>query len=506
MMVSGDRRIAENTVVVYVRLIVTAAVGLLTSRFVLQALGASDYGLYGVVGGVIALIAVMNGSMSSTTIRFLNYEIGKPDGDPNKVFNLCQVTHIAIAVLVLLVAETVGVYYILNYLNVAPGKTGDAMFVFQVATAVTCIGIINVPYQGACVAKEKFFLIAVIDIINVLVKLGLVIVLLYYKGNALRFYALIMGVTTIISFVVYHYMCYRQWPGLVKWKLCKRLGDYKELLVFNNYILLATVALMGRTQGSNMLINFFFGTVVNAAYGIAMTLQAFVETFTVNFDTASAPQITQNVGKGDLNRASAIASRVCRVCQLLSLMVVFPLFIEMELVLRFWLGTVPEHTVLFCRIMLITILVAGTGGGLLRLKDALGKIKWFMISFAFWFLLTLPVGYVLFKMGYPPVAILVLFVLSDIISRISQLVLMKVIYRFDIKSFMKDAYVRPMMILVLMTVYVLAYWQVMVGTTAQHLLGFVMTGGIGAAMVFFLGLRRSERDKCLVYVMRYLGR
>lgn len=504
--VSDNRRIARNTVVVYVRLLLTTVIGLLTSRFVLQALGVSDYGLYGVVGGVISLFAVLAGSLSSTTIRFLNYEIGKPDGDPNKIFNICQVNHIAFALIVLLLAETIGIFYILNYLNVEPGKASDAMFVFQVTTLVSCIGIINVPYQSVFVAKEKFFQIAVIDIVNALVKLGLVVALLYYKGNALRLYALIMSVTTLVSFVVYHYLCFKWWPELVKWKFCKRFSEYKELLVFNNYIILSSFALMGRSQGSNMLINFFFGTVVNGAFGIARTVQAFVESFTVNFDVASSPQITQSIGRGDLERASSIASRSCRMCQLLSLLVAFPLFVEIELLLRIWLGQVPEYTPLFCRIMLITIVVAGTGGGFLRLKDALGKIKWFKITYSFWFLLTLPVGYVLFKMGYPPVTILVLFVIADIICRITQLILMKVIYDFDVKSFMRAAYIKPMTIALLMIAYVLIYNQLLVETTAQHVIGFVITAIVGTVLILSLGLYSGERKKCINYVMHQLSR
>lgn len=503
---TANKRIAKNTLIVYARLVVATIVGVITSRLVLQALGISDYGLYNVVGGVIALFAVIAGSMSSTTIRFLNFEIGKHDGNPNKIFNICQVSHIAFAILVLIIAETIGLFYIWNYLRVAPGKEADAMFVFQVSTIVSCIGIINVPYQSVFVAKEKFLHIAIIDIVNSLIKLALVCLLLYYKGNALRLYALIMSVTTLVSFIVYHYLCYKYWPRLVKWEFCSRISEYKELLVYNNYNLLASVALMGRSQGSNILINFFFGTVVNGAYGIARTVQGFVEMFTVNFDSASAPQITQSVGSGDMQRASSIASRVCRVCQLLSLVIVFPLYVEMELLLRLWLGIVPQHSVLFCRVILITVLVASTGGGMLRLKDALGKIKWFMLVYSFWYLLSLPVGYYLFRLGYPPVTILVLYILSDVLSRISQLALMKIIYNYDIVPFMGAAYIRPLIIVILMMAYVMVYNQISIQSTWGHYIGLVVTAIIGAFLVFYLGLLATERKQVLSYISKIRNR
>ena len=501
---NSNKRIAKNSLIVYFRLFVTTIIGLFTSRFVLKALGPSDYGLYGVVGGVIAFFAVISGAMSSTTIRFLNYEIGKPDGDSNKVFNICHVIHIAFAILIFILGETIGIFYINNYLNVAPGKESDAMFVFQVSLIVSCIGVINVPFQSVFIAMEKFLHIAVIDIVNTLLKFGLIILLLFYKGNALRLYAIIMSTTTLLSFIIYHYLGFKYWSDIVRWKVDKRLSDYKELIVYNNYNFLASLALLCRSQGSNMLINFFFGTIVNGAYGIARTVQSFVEVFTVNFDSASAPQITQNVSGGDMARASYLASKVCRMCQLLSLLIVFPLFVEMELLLHIWLGEVPEYTVQFCRVILITVLIASTGGGLLRLKDALGKIKWFMITYSFWFFITLPVGYLLFKLGYPPVTILILYIITDVVCRFSQLVLMKIIYRYDVISFCKESYTRPLLIAFLMAGYVLLYNQFTINSFLGHFIGLVITVLIGMAVVLFIGMPHSERKEVYRFIQGYI--
>lgn len=503
---TSNKRIAKNTLIVYVRLFIVTVVGLITSRFVLQALGVSDYGLYNVVGGVIALFAVIAGSMSSTTIRFLNIEIGKPDGDPNKIFNICQITHIAFAVLVLILAETVGLFYIYNYLNVAPGKETDAMFVFQVSTIVACIGITNVPYQSVFIAKEKFTHIAIIDILNSLIKLGLIIMLLYYKGNALRMYAIIMSASTFVSFVAYHYLCFRYWPELVRWNFFRKFSSYRELLIYNNYILLSSVALIGRSQGSNILINYFFGTVVNGAYAIARTVESFVVSFMVNFDTAAAPQITQNVGRGNLEQASSIACRSCRMCQLLSLLVVFPLYVEMECVLQLWLGTVPEYSVSFCRVMLIAVYLASTGGGFLRLKDAMGKIKWFMLLHSFWYLSSLPIGYVLLKFGYPPVTILLLYVITDIVSRICQLALMKVIYDYDVYSFCLKSYTKPLEISAIMAVYAIVYDKLEINSSVLHFMGLMITGIFGVVLIWLFGITVSERKFCLEYLTKIVKR
>lgn len=487
-------RIVKNSIIVYFRLIVTTILGLIISRVVLKTLGASDYGLYNVVGGFIALFSVIAASMSSTTVRFLNIELGKPDGNPNKIFNVCNVIHFILAILVLLIGEVFGVYYINNYLNVPAEKLSDAMFVFQVSTIVACVGIINVPYQSIFVAKERFWPIALTDIFNSVLKLVLVLILSKSECNTLRWYAIIMSLTTFVSFAVYHYFAYRYWPDLIKWNLYKKFKEYKEIFIFNNYNLLGSIALVGRTQGANMLMNFFFGTVVNAAYGIARTIQSLVEVFTNNVDAAAAPQIIQSVGRNDVKQSISLACKVCRMCQLVSLLIIFPLFVEIEFLLKLWLGEVPTYTLQFAQLLMLAVFVASTGGGLLKLKDAMGKIKWFMISFSFWNLITLPVGYILFRLDYAPSSILWLCIIADLLSRITQLLLMKIIYKMKVGQFCVNAYVRPILVFCLMGMYAIIYYNLFLFTsTFLNILGIFVTSIVGICIVLYFGMTSDER-------------
>lgn len=495
-----NKRIAKNTIVVYIRLIITTIIGLITSRIVLQTLGVSDYGLYNIVGGILTLFTIIATTLSGTTIRFLNYEIGKKNGNPNKVFNICNALHLIFSLIIFLLAETIGVFYILNYLNVEVGKEADAMFVFQVSTIISCIGVTNIPYRSVLIVKEKFTMIAIITIVNALIKLLLVCLLLYQDGNKLRIYSVYMGLLTLVSFLFYHYICYKNWYELVKWKFERRIKHYKDLLIYNNYNLLATFALLGRSQGSNILINFFFGTIVNGAYAIANTVQGFVVLITTSFDQAAAPQITQNVGSGNMERASYLAYTTCRYSQLLCLLAFFPLYVEIEFLLKLWLGIVPEHTVSFCRLILITIVVASTGGGFLRLKDAMGKIKWFMIVYSFWYLITLPLGYLLYKNGYPPETILILYIISDIMARLSQLTLMKIIYGFDVISFCRKAYPRPIIVLTIMSFYIMCYFRLQISGGMNHLFGLTATALCGGFIIIFIGMKKSERMQSLMYI------
>jgi len=310
---NANIRIARNTSIVYVRMAVTIVVGLITSRLVLQALGASDVGIYAAVGSAVALVSFITGALTATTVRFMNIEMGKAGGDTNRMFNICHVIHIGGALVLLLILETVGIWYIHHYLNVPPGKEADAMFVFQVSTLVACLGIANVPFQSLFTVHERFATIAVVDIVNALVKLGLVVGLLYWKGNGLRMYAVLMSVTTWISFIVYHGLCHRRWPALIRWNPVRERKAYQEVLVFNNYNLLSSASMIARSQGSNMLINAFFGTTVNAAYYYAATVQNYVNQFIANFDTAASLSVGAQVPES-LSYFSALGWAVPKAC------------------------------------------------------------------------------------------------------------------------------------------------------------------------------------------------
>lgn len=501
-MQDNNKRIAKNTLILYVRIAVTMLVGLFTSRYVLKALGVSDYGLFSVVGSVIGMYAFIAGSLSGTTIRFINFEMGKEDGNVNRMFNICNFLHICMAILILVISETFGIWYINNYLNVAPGKLGDAMFVFQVSIIVSCLGIINVPYSSLYNVHEKFLFPALLDIFYTLLRLGLVIFLLYYKGNALRFYALMMSLTTFSNFIIYHYLSYRNWHDIVRWKFVPGWKNYKSPLVYTTYNIIYTMALTARDTGSNLLINFFFGTVVNAAYAVAKAVQGYVESFIASFGGAAAPQITQNMAGDHKDRTSFLANNIGRITIALTELVVLPLFVEMPFILKLWLKNPPHDSDIFCRIMMFILLFATTGSGLVQVIDGSGKIKWFKINLSFFFLISLPLGYIAFRMHAPAYTILLFFALSDICQRIVQLFLMKKIIHYDIKAYMKEAYVRTGIVFALMVLYCIVYFQIPINTIWQHIFGFVITGLISIMFFLTISVKRNERQIVLNFIRR----
>ena len=497
---NGNKRIAKNTIVIYGQLILRLFLGLFTSRLALEALGVSDFGLNSVVGGVVVLFTFMSSSLSETTIRFINVERGKPDGDLNKVFNVCNILHIALAIFLFVLLEVGGVYYIHHYLNVDPGKEVDAMFVFQVSTIMCCLGIINVPFASMFNATEKFMFTAIVEISVKVVQLILLYLLLAYEGSRIRAFALIETLTTMTSFIVYHYYAYRRWSEVVKWKFVRGWKIYKEMLSFSFYNLLSTLALMGRGQGSLLLINYFFGTVANGAFAVAKTIERNISPFANNFHGAASPQITQCYSNSNMERVFYLTSRIGKYSMLMMMLVFFPLWAELDYILHLWLIKVPEGALVFCQMILLITFVSITHGGIVHVINASGKVAYFRITYSFLMLACIPVGFVILKTGSPAYMLLVLFLFADIIYRIVQFYLMHSILKFPILRFCRKVFLPvfyaclPVILLLYLTS------QIQINTPLWHTCHVIIIFILTAISSYYIGLRKHEREKILLHL------
>lgn len=490
----GNRRLVKNTIFNYIQLPVSIIIGLLSSRIVLQILGVSDYGLYNIVGGVLGMFTFFASSLGAATTRFINFEMGKPDGDLNKIFNTCLVLHILFAVAVIIVAEIGGIWYINNYLNVEPGKEWDAMFIYQITIIVFCLGLINIPYQSLFTAFERFGHMAAINIFSMVLRLALIYLLFLMKGDLLRIYAIMMVVISLITFVIYHILAFRYWPDIVKHRLVKRDPAYKSILAFNNYNLFHTVAMIARDYGSNLLINLFFGTTINGVYSIAKTIHAHVNSLIGNIDAASGPQVTQSYSSGDSERSFALVENSSRISIVIALCASFILYSELPAILDIWLKDVPDGTLIFSQLMLALVVVSATSCGLTLLTNASGKIKWFKIISSILFIMCIPAGYILFKFGFPAYWIIILFILADLIWRVIQLILMKVIIGFPVKKYLLAVYPRILAISAILAGYLLLY-RIISPEGLWKIPAFLLTCVLSAVCAIFIGLKNNERTR-----------
>ena len=502
----GNQRIAKNIFYVYVRVVVTTILGLITTRFALSALGQSDFGLYSVVGGIVAVLNVLSTALSTTTRRYINIEMGLPQCNLNKVFNICMVIHIGLALFMLLLAESIGIIYINTFLNVSADRLSTSHVIFQISTLVSVISLINVPYQSLMAANEQFKTVAIIDILFRAIQLLLVIALLFYNGNRLILYAMIMCVSTIMSLLCYSILCKQRWPTVIKWQIYKDKAFYKDVLIFNNYTALGAGSYLARSQGSNMIVNFFFGTIVNGAFSIAYMLENYTLMIVSNLSTAASPQITQNYSSGNINRSFYLSSKINRYSILFMMSIVFFLLVELEYILTLWLGTIPEGAIILCRLTLICAFVRALTEGIPPFLQATGKIKWFQIAGAVTDIIVLPIACLLFYWGYPSHYIIICYILFTFLYKILTIYLLFRIIHFDVKSFFVQSYLPSFIVLLCYSLFYLSLGICKEYFYIHPLVVLFCTIIYSIIIIYLLGLTKGEKESLINIIYRYASK
>ena len=489
-----NKKLAVNSAILFVRLLVVSFIGLVCARLVLQALGASDYGLYNVVGGFVVLLNVVNTAMITTTYRYIAYELGKGEqGDSNHIFNCSLAIHVAFGVLILVFGLSVGEWYVSNYLNVPPDSVNDAHFVLRVSVLTAAISTFLVPFQGLLVAYEKFYVSAVIDIITNLFKLAAILMLVHMSGDRLRIYSLIMMAYVFISASLFLFYSYRHYPATCRLRLVRDWPLYCEMFSFTGWLLIGAVSSVGKTQGSAMIINYFFGTVVNAAFAISNQVENFILMFSRMLSQAAVPQITKSFSGGDRQRSVKLASYISKYTYILMSLVAFPVIMDMQFLLEVWLKEVPEGTATFCRLMVLGGLIGCMGEGIPALTQASGKIKYFQIILSGISLMGLPIAIVSYNFGAPAYAILVIYCGIWLLSAAVRLVLLKRILGIDIRYFIVTSYSRMLYISLPLVVAYLSF-NLSGLSFGQHI---AVLAGLEAFLIFdilALGLDSRERE------------
>jgi O-antigen/teichoic acid export membrane protein len=449
-MSSGNRLILKNSLILYVKLFITSAIGIFTSRIVLQSLGAADFGLFNVVGGIVVLVNILNTSLTSTTYRYIAVAIGqKQEGAVNKVFNTSLVLHGCMMALVIMFTETLGVYYVTHTMNVAADKIGDALFVLRSSAFAVVISILAIPFQGLLVAFEKFVVLATIEVSVCVLKLFGVLCLYVYSGNQLRFFSVMSAAIAVVTATALIGYCRRAQDYCVGWHFQRDAAKYKEILGFSSWILLGGVACVGRIQGSALIINAFFGMTINASFAIANSLNQIVLMVAQNLGQAAIPQITKSYSDGNTGRSMDIVTYISKYSFFLMLLPSIPILLETKYLLHLWLGDVPQYTEIFCKLIIVNSLAECLNAGIPAMVSATGKIKWFQIVLSCISLLTLPIAYVCFTRGYPPHVILVVQIVIVLINALIGQVMLKRIIAFDVKSFLVTSYLRIAYVLLL---------------------------------------------------------
>lgn len=495
-----NKKIAINSVIIFIRLCVVSIVSLISARFILQALGASDYGLYNVVGGIVNLLNVLNAAMITTTYRYTAFELGKT-GNVNQVFNISLRIHFSLALLIIVVGLGVGSWYVNNYLNIPENKLPDANFVLWVSTITASITTVLVPFQGLLTAYEKFNVIAVFDIFSQLLKFGLVIVLVHITVNKIRVYSLIMLLYFSIYALLFVWYSLKKYREEIRIKAYHAKELYKEMASFTGWVLVGAGASSGQVQGSAMIINYFFGTIANAAFAVANQVMNFVNMFAGNLGQAAVPQITKSFSGGDSDRSVNLACYISKYTFILMALVAFPLIIETDFILSIWLKEVPEGASIMCKLTLLNGLLCCLGAGTPALIQATGKLRPFQIFISIMSLSCLPVAIVAYHCGGPVYSILIIYCVSSAIIAIGRLILLKRVIDFDIKKFIRISYLRLLYITIPLVVFYIFYNPENYSLTG-HIWGLFTGIFFFFIIVGILGLDKKEYSMIQSYIKK----
>ena len=480
------------------RLLVVGVLELWLVQLSLKVLGVDSYGLYTVVGGIVLIMNVINTSMTTTTYRYLAVEIGKKDGgDVNKIFNLNMEIYLILCTLFLLIAEPLGLYYVNNYLNVSPELLNDARMVFHISVITTILSILFIPYQGVLIAMENFTMKIVAEVMWALVKVGGVILMLYGNSKSLVLYSIIMLAAVLVRALINIIYGTNKYKSITKLKLYRDWKLCKEMLFFNNWILLGAAISVYRSNGTAIIINHYFGVAINAAFAVADRVQTSINMFSENLNTAAVPQIMKSYGGGDSRRSENLVNYISKYSFFLLFFIAFPLYCQLPYILELWLGEVPEYTLIFTQITIILNLLSGLGRGIPAMVQATGKVKWFQIVSAVIQFSSLPIVLVLYHFGSPPETMLIVFCVIGFFSSIAQLFLLKRIINFDVRAMVMTSYVRALVVLLALLPGLLAASKFPANSIVELLISTILAEVYLIIAIYLFGLENRERS--LIY-------
>ena len=434
----ADKRILKNTLFLYIRMILIMLTTLYISREILRILGVEDFGVYNVIAGFVSMFSFLTATISGGTSRFFAYEIGQQNLDRlNKYFRLSIVAFACLSLIILLLSETLGLWFVKNKLVIPEERFLAAITVYHFSILSLIVSMFSIPYKSMVIAYEKMDIYAYIGIIEVILNLAIVFSLNIISIDKLGLYAcLLFLLNTLVTFSFYIY-CKTKFKE-AKFSFFWNKTMFQEFFYYSLWIVIGSLSGLLRGQGLNILLNIFFGPTINAARGIAYQVHSAINQLVNNFYTACRPQITKLYATGDQYSMMTLVFSSSRICYMLTFLFALPIFIETPFILQLWLGEVPDYTILFTRLVLITILIETISYPFQAAVSATGRIKWYQIVTGGVTILTLPVAYVFLHYGYNPEIVFYVTILFAFIAQLSRLVFMKQLLQMSIISYLKS--------------------------------------------------------------------
>lgn len=493
---SNNKRIAKNTLLLYIRMLLIMAVTLYTSRVVLNTLGVEDYGIYNVIGGVVTMLSFFNNSMATAVQRFLNYEMGKGNlGNIVKIFSVSFLSYCFIAIIVLLLAETVGLWFVLNKLVIPADRLDAALWVYQFTIVTFIVNLLSVPYNATIIAHEKMSVFAYISILEVFGKLLIAYLITISPIDKLIFYGLLM---TVISFgirFVYSYYCKKHFAEChVKWIWDRNI--LKQLFGFSGWMLAGTSAHLFNTQGINLLINLFFGPILNTARAISVQVYNAVNSFSLNFMMATRPQIVKSYAQKDYKYVHQLIFSSTKFSFILLFFLSLPILLHTEYVLTLWLKQVPEYTSLFVQLTLIDLFVSCTFSPMASLSQASGKIRNYQLIISIVFLLIFCFTWISYRLGYPVYWAFVLSIIFNLLGLFARIYELKCSQSFPAWRYVRQVFLPILLcfLIILLVAQCIKSFLQLEDSILMLLYCTLLYWVSGACIVWILMLNSNEKN------------
>ncbi len=489
---SKSKRIAQNTIFMYIRMIITMGIALFTSRIVLNALGETDFGIYTLVGGMVVLFSFINSAMMAATQRFVNFELGSGNQHGlSEVFKTAYIIHIIIAVFLIIVGLSLGRYLVDVKLQIPERAHDSAIWVLYFSILTVAIQILSLPFNADIIAHEKFNIFAFISIFESAAKLGVAYLIMLSHERLVLYAALLFAVQLISAFINIIY-CRRHFPE-VRGSLHIYKGKLKEMSSFACWSLIGCTSAAFSNQGISVLLGLFFPPVVNAAKGLSSQVQGAISTFGYNVNMAMTPQITQSYASGDWTFFFNLLYRGSKYVFFMMVLVAIPILIKTDYILQIWLGKVPAYTSVFVNWMVCACMIEAISNPLMRASDASGKIKIYHTIVGGVLLTILPLAYIGLRLTHNPVIVVQIYFAVAALAWLARLLVLRHTIHLSIRKYFTEVLVR---VVAIFTLSLTICWFIS-SHFADSILGLIATCGVStlvsSLLIYTIGCDRAER-------------
>lgn len=498
---SDNKRIAKNTMFLYFRMFLIMGVSLYTSRVVLATLGVEDFGLYNVVGGIVTMFSFLNGSLGAATSRYITFELGKKNYTRlNQIFNVALLTHVFIGLCIVLLAETVGLWFFYEKMIIPENRLDAAFWVYQISILSSLVSLTQVPYNATIIAHENMKVYAYIGIVEVLLKLGVVYILVISPFDKLVFYAIMLFLINVGIILFYRIYCIRRYNES-RIKLCKEKALYRDMFKFAGSDLIGNVSVLAQGQGLNLLLNVFFGPVVNAARAVAYQVQGAVTQFGNNFMTAVRPQIIKLYAQGEIKEMFNLVYLSSNFSFYLMWLIILPICLEADYILTLWLGKYPDHTVSFLILVFILCLIQTLKTPRTIVLHATGKLLLANVVIGSLLCCAFPLAYLFLKMGGEPESVFWAANITMILSEIISVFIVRKYVEYNIADYLLNVHGRCVIVIaVSMLLPYFLFDKYMEPSFIRLLFTCCLTTISIVATVWCIGMNKDMRQKTASFI------